>query len=543
MFIKRIFGLFTIISALAACTPQADWYGEYGEMPTSSPAQMQNDFNYPEYEIYGHGDAMYTYALTSDLKNVAVMLPLSGPNSEVGRGINTSVEMAFLQRKYDNVSVTFYDITGNKLQKQSIITNALATNPDIVIGPVFAEDARLVRDMKPESLPVLSFTSDASAIGNGVMTVALIPAQSVEVIIKEMEQDKATGVVIMAPKTASGERMAGAAVQAANTYDMPIAGLFYYTEGNSDSIKSAAQKASMYAARTSANTKAREILSDILNRETLVSVEKSSLNTQLTKLDKSDTLGKVPYDAVLFLGNAGDTKALASFLRYFDVAPRDARFYGTALWDGTELLNDFSFAGSKYAALPAQSEDFSKLYEQVSGHKPSRLDTFGFDAANLVIGMLHSSKMPAAYLLDPSGYNGLDGLFRLKLTGESERALQIVEMNGSGTAGLARAAQRDFLTPVYNVSLRQISTAQEMELTGPGVNPMNYIRIPERLRGKYKSKTYGANTRVNVPVPSAAEEVVILPEDDSDVITDPNFQPVPIGTVDRQLIDDVEIYE
>lgn len=542
MFINRFFGLFSLVFGLAACTPQADWYSQYEEMPTSTPRQMQSDFNYPEYEIYGTPDAMYTYTPTSDLKNVSVLLPLSGPNSTVGQSISTSIQMAFLQHKYDNISVTFYDVSGNKLQKQDVITNALATNPDIVIGPVFAEDARLVRDMKSETLPVLSFTSDASAIGNGVMTMALIPAQSVEAIVHEMQKDGAQSVVIFAPKTASGERMAGAAIQAGNTYDMPVAGLFYYTEGNSDSIKHAAQKASMHAARTSANDRAREILSDILVKEKLTAIERSSINTQLEKLGKSDTLGPVPYDAVLFLGNANDTKSIASFLRYFDVAPRAARFYGTALWDNSELFNDFSMIGSKFAVLPQQSQDFAKLYEQVSGKAPSRLDTFGFDAANLVIGMLHSNKVPAAYLLDPSGYNGLDGLFRLKPTGESERALNIVELNGSGVARIARPAPLDFLTPVYSVQPKKISSAPEMELTGPGVNPISYIRIPDRLRGKYTSKTYGANTRIEAPTINQTE-IVILPEDDSDIITDPNFQPTKIGTVDRKLIEDVEIYE
>jgi hypothetical protein len=375
------------------------------------------------------------------------------------------------------------------------------------------------------------------------MTMALIPAQSVETIIKEMQKDGASAVIIMAPKTTSGKRMAGAAVQSGNIYDMPVSGLLYYTEGDSDSIKQAAQKASMYAARTSANTKAREILSDILVKETLTSVEKSSINTQLNKLGKSDTLGQVPYDAVLFLGNASDTKSIASFLRYFDVAPKDARFYGTALWDNTELFSDFSMVGSKFAVLPQQSEDFAKLYEQVSGSKPSRLDTFGFDAANLVVGMLHSKKQPAAYLLDPSGYRGLDGLFRLKPTGESERALNIVELNGSGVARISRAAPANFLMPVYDVHPGQISNASEMELTGPGVNPMNYIRIPDRLRGKYSAKTYGANTRIATPIVTSGDEVVILPEDDSDTITDPDFQPTSIGTVDRKLIDSVDVYE
>ncbi|MDR0741465.1 MAG: penicillin-binding protein activator [Rickettsiales bacterium] len=543
MFIKRIFRFFALILCLAACMPQADWYGEYGEMPTQAPVQMQSGFYYPEYDIYGHPDAVRAFAPSSDLKNIAVLLPLSGNNSAVGHGISTSIEMAFLQHKHENISVTFHDVSGSRLQKQSAIANALAVHPDIVIGPVFAEDARLVREMKPDKLPVLSFTSDASAIGDGVMTMALIPAQSVEAIIKEMQKDGSQSVVIMAPKTSSGERMAGAALLAGNIYDMPVAGLFYYAEGNSDSIKHAVQKASMYAARTAANDKAREILSDILVKETLTSAEKSSINNQLAKLDKSDTLGKAPFDAALFLGNAGDTKAIASFLRYFDVAPRDARFYGTALWDDTELLSDLSMAGAKYAVLPQQSEGFAKLYEHISGHKPSRLDTFGFDAANLAIGMLHSNKPAAAYLLDPSGYNGLDGLFRLKPDGASERALQIVELTGGAVPHISRAATTNFLAPVYNVQAKQISGASALNLVGDGVNPMNHIRIPERLKGKYTSKTYGANTRVNVLAATPAEEITILPEDDSDVVATPDFQPVALEQIDRTLIDSVELNE
>ncbi|MDR1337508.1 MAG: penicillin-binding protein activator [Rickettsiales bacterium] len=545
MFIKKLSAPCALCLAMlvGACAPQAGWHGEYGEAPASRPVQMQSDFYYPEYGLYGRGDATDVVAPTSDLKNVAVLLPLSGPNATVGDGINASVEMAFLQRKHDNISVTFHDLSGNKSQKQGVITSALAANPDIVIGPVFAEDAALLRDMKPQSLPVLSFTSDVSAIGDGVMTMALIPSQSVEIIVKEMTADNISGIIVMAPDTASGARMAGAAVQSANIYDMPVAGVFYYAEGDSDSIKRAAQKASMHRARTAANTKAREILADILNRETLTAVEKSSLNAQLDKLGKSDTLGGVPYDAVLFLGNAGDTKAIASFLRYFDVAPRDAGFYGTALWDGTELLNDFSFVGAKYAALGPQSADFSKLYEQVWGRKPSRLDTFGFDAANMAIGMLHSSRAPAAYLLDPGGYNGLDGLFRLRPTGESERALQILEITGGGAARLVRAPRTDFLIPIYSAAPGQISGANEMELTGPGVNPMKYIRIPERLRGKYASKTFGANMAATAPMAPAADSVVILPEDDSDVIESTEFQPAALEHIDRTLIDSVEVNE
>ncbi len=542
MFIKRIFTFAAIAFGLAACTGgTGGWHTESGDVPTGRPGTLQDSFNYPEYEMYGRSDAMYTYTPTSESKTVSVLLPLSGASAAVGNGIETSVEMAFLQRKYENVSVSFHDLSGNRTQKQNIITNVLATEPDIIIGPVFAEDAQLLRDMKPSDLPVLSFTSDASAVGSGVMTMALMPMQSIEMIVREIETDGAKSMVILAPQSASGELMAGAAVQSANIYDMPISGLFYYTEGNLESIKAAAQKAAMYNARTSANTRAREILSEILLKENLTAEQKSSLNAQLDKISKSDTLGRAPYDSVLFLGNAGDSKSLASFLRYFDVGVRDVNFYGTALWDTPEISSDLTMSGAKFAVMPAANADFAKLYEEVAGRTPTRLDSFGFDAANLAIGMLHSSKTPAAYLLDPSGYKGLDGLFRLRPDGTNERALKIVELGGDAPRTVKPAAT-DFLVPLYNVQSRHVNRAREMELVGDGVNPGDYIKIPDSLRGKYKSKTFGANTaRAQTVDTFVPDEVIIMPEDDSEIFESPDFQPVSLETVDRKLIDSVEV--
>ncbi|MDR2413316.1 MAG: penicillin-binding protein activator [Rickettsiales bacterium] len=544
MIIRKIYAFCALLSAIliAGCTEPSGWHAEQAQAPTLSPAQMQTNFHYPEYEIYGNEET--SYEQIPGQKNVSVLLPSSGPDGAIGLGIRTAVEMAFLQNPNKNISVSFFDLSGNKLQKQNIIMNALLAQPDIVIGPIFAEDVRLVRDMKPESLPVLSFSSDISALSDGVMTMALIPAQSIEEILKETMRDHARGIVIMAPKTASGEKMAGAAVLGGNTYDIPISGVFYYSEGNSESIKQAAHKASMFAARSAANTKAREILSDILVKEKLRPAQKSNISAQLNKLSKSDTLGKVPYDAVLFLGNANDSKTIASFLRYFDVGSRDVGFYGTALWDTNEMLGDLTMAGAKFAALPPGSPDFEKLYEQVSGKIPSKLDSFGFDAANLSIGMFKSGKDYAAYLLDPSGYNGLNGLFRLRPDGTSERALQIMELTGGGVARIVRNSASNFITPIYNLQPGQISGALEISLVSEGINPSDYIKIPEELRGKYRSKTFGAN----MPDDSGAQpgdnnETVILPEDDSEVINSEEFQPVALEQVDRKLIDNVEVSE
>ncbi len=528
MSMNKILAFFTLAGLLAGCAQQTKtdgWLSEYGTMDVSTPASMQ----------YG------TYENTGDatVRRMAVLLPLTGATAPVGTAIRTSVEIAALQRAPNNLTIKFYDTAQNPSEK---INRALAENPEIIIGPVFANDTQMLRSVKPSEIPVLSFTSDAAAIGDGVMTMALMPTNSIEAIIKEMSSDGTRKFIIIAPDTASGKIMAGTAKRAAEIYNLDLTGLFYYSEKNSDSIKNATAAASMNAARAAANTRAREILSDILTNERLTAIEKSSLNMQLDKLSKTDTLGTLPYDAVLFLGNGDDTKSLASFLRYYGVGARDARFYGTAVWDGSDIVSDITMSGAKYAALPEMNAEFTNIYEQVSGTAPSRLATFGYDATNMALGMLYSGKSNASYLLDPSGYIGMDGLVRLTPTGASQRALRIVQLNGTPAPHTIKQAPENFMTPLYNIEQRHISPARAMPLETPGVNPTDYIKIPERLRGKYKSKTFGAH--MTNAAPAKTEPVVtILPEDDSDVIITPNFTPVSLESVNKTYIDSIEIEE
>ena len=199
--------------------------------------------------------------------------------------------------------------------------------------------------------------------------------------------------------------------------------------------------------------------------------------------------------------------------------------------------------GAKYAILPEISQSFANLYEQMSGKAPNRLATFGYDAANMAIGMIYSNKSDAAYLLDPSGYVGVDGLFRLKPAGESERALRIVQITGGGITETVREAPQNFMSPVYNIEQHNIKPANSMKLETSGINPMDYINIPERLRSQYRSKTYGANITHEVQTTPVHENIVILPEDDSDAFISPDFQPVSLESVNRTYIDSVEIEE
>ena len=515
---------------MAGCTGSKtgrDWNSEYTNVPTGTPIQMQ------------YGSYYSTQDSGNTQRNIAVLLPMSGNAASAGQEIRNAMELALLQHSLSQLNVRFYDTaTGSEIA----IRDALNENPDIIVGPLFSADAQILRTTKPNGTPAISFTSDANAVGDGVMTVALMPTNSVELIVREMFYDGIQNFIIMAPNTESGKIMAGTAKRAGEIYGPSVTGIFLYNEHDNDNLKNVAMNASMYNARTAANKRARTILSDIMTNESLSETEKSSLYYQLDKISKSDTLGSLPYSAVLFLGNSDDTKTLGSFLRYYGTDSRSIKFYGSALLDGSNIASDYTMMGTKYAALPEQNQTFVNLYTQTYGATPTRLATFGFDAANIAMGTVYSTQTPAAYLLNPSGYAGMDGIVRLKPNGDSERGLRILQANGSGTPVLVRRAPDNFINPIYNIEQRQISPASELSLQTRGINPNEFINIPSRYRSKYKSKTYGINmTEPEQPKPQSV--ITVIDGGNDDTITDSEYQPVKLESINKTMIDSVEINE
>jgi hypothetical protein len=554
MLIKKILSLLLILS-LAACTNSGMDWGEYpaDEYPAGMPENLAREFDYnyrakAEEELSAQSrQSIPDYPVPENAKVVAVMLPLSGAGAEIGTEIKRAVEIAFFQKQPRDIVATFYDLSGSMDDKARIAGMVLARRPDMVIGPVFSEDARIIRAMKPEELPVLSLTSDPSALGYGVMSVALMPNQSTESILRQRSETGRERVLFLAPDNLSGYMNANAAIESARDRGLHISGLYYYAPGVTDSIKETAERATLYPARAAALARAKEVLSDILIKEPVNAAEKAFLTRQLEALSKKDTIGDMPYDAVLFLGTASDSKTLASFLRYYDLDQKKVKFFGTALWDSPLLFGDITLAGAEYSSLPAISEEFSKIYMDITGKEPERVASMGYDAAMLSILTLMSSDPAPRYLLNPRGFTGIDGLFRLRADGMNERALEIMSLTGGGAPRLKIPAANDFNTPLYRTDVPGTGKPAELEATA-SINPDDFIRIPEYLRKKYKSQTYGGRGHKHIPQtqPAPSEVFVeILPEDDSDAVPAPDFytRPNAGAAVQRMNIDEVEITE
>ena len=131
MYINRIFVYFFAILILSGCattdgpTSDVNWFDEYKAMqPSGTPSQMYGTMS----DGYGTHDAL------TDTHKMAVLLPLSGDNAQIGKTIRTSVQMAVLKNAPHGLTVSFYDTNENLSQT---ITDALSAKPEIIVGPVF----------------------------------------------------------------------------------------------------------------------------------------------------------------------------------------------------------------------------------------------------------------------------------------------------------------------------------------------------------------------------------------------------------------------
>jgi hypothetical protein len=116
---------------------------------------------------------------------------------------------------------------------------------------------------------------------------------------------------------------------------------------------------------------------------------------------------------------------------------------GTGLWDDPRVFATPSLDGGWYAAPDgAGYRSFATRYRQRYNQDPVRTATLSYDAVALIAALV-KTQGPQAFtpqvLTNPSGFAGIDGLFRFKPDGTNERGLAVLRVATSGPQVLSPA--------------------------------------------------------------------------------------------------------
>lgn len=313
----------------------------------------------------------------SQRHRIALLVPLSGENGEVGQAIANATTMAILDTNADNLRITTYDTSKGP---QAAARQALADGNKLILGPLLGSNVVSVRaETEGTAVPIISFSNDTSIAGPGVFVMGHIPEQSIARSVEYARSKGARDFAILAPDGDYGNRAEAALRSALTEYGGRYVTGERYTRSNT-SVVSAAGRLRQRGG----------------------------------------------FDSVLIAD--GGTNSIRGAEA---VKSGSLQIIGTERWSGDSgVLRSPSLRGAIFSAvIDSRYGGFVKSYEERFGAQPYRVATLGYDAVLLTLRAARDWRVgrdfPVNILYQAGGFDGMDGPFGFQRNGVVERAMEV----------------------------------------------------------------------------------------------------------------------
>lgn len=317
------------------------------------------------------------------MHHVALLLPVTGPDGDVGQSIANATALALADTKATNIRMITYDTSTGVA---AAAKRAVADGNKVILGPLRGDDVvEAAAVARTAAVPIISFSNDVGVAGQNVFLLGHLPNQSIDRVVRYA-------------RSQGYGRIAG--VVATNVYGQR------------------AQSNLTSAVRSAGGT--------------LVAIEESdgtaaSADAAARRLAK---LGQI--DAVLIADSGRAGVVLVPALRRNGM--RNAKILGTDLWniDGSLAGNSAMYGGWFASVSDTLYTQYAAKYRARFGKAPLRLSSLGYDSVLLIARVARDwrpgTKFPVAQLTDPQGFIGVDGAFRFMPNGLTERMLEVQEI-------------------------------------------------------------------------------------------------------------------
>jgi ABC-type branched-subunit amino acid transport system substrate-binding protein len=171
----------------------------------------------------------------------------------------------------------------------------------------------------------------------------------------------------------------------------------------------------------------------------IVAFEKYGADRATPARTVAQALGQA--DALLIADDGDSVVATADALTAAGANLRNIQLLGTGLWDNPRVSASPALQGGLYAAPdPSGFRAFAGRYRTKYGAEPVRTATLAYDAVALVAALARTQgpqRFAPDVLTSPSGFAGIDGLFRFRPDGTNERGLAVMRVATSGSVPVA----------------------------------------------------------------------------------------------------------
>ena len=335
-------------------------------------------------------------------RRVAILLPLTGPNADVGQALLRAAQLSL--DGAGGAPLDARDTGGTPSGAAEAARAALAGGAGILLGPLTAgETAAVAGVSRPAGVPVLAFTSDVTQAQPGVWTLGITPAQQVRRLAQAVRADGKTRLGAVLPQNAFGDALGTGLSAATDELGLPPPRVQRYGNGRAG-LAPALKEVSAYTERHGA-----------------------------PGAPPADPVPPPPVDALLLAAGGPQLAQAAPLLANDDLGPAQVRLLGPATW-AREAPQLGALSGAWYAAPdPTARAPFERAYAAKYGAPPRDLASLAYDAAGVARVAADRLGYPIGSLTRPQGFAGADGVFVLLPDGQVRRGLAIFEVDRAGS--------------------------------------------------------------------------------------------------------------
>jgi ABC-type branched-subunit amino acid transport system substrate-binding protein len=336
---------------------------------------------------------------------VGLILPMSGSGNAgvAAQSMRNAAELALIEFQNPNIQLLVKDDGGGPQAAQQASQQAIDEGAEIILGPLFAAAVpAAAQAARARNVSMIAFSTDSSIAGRGVYLLSFLPESDVDRIVNYAAGTGKRSFAAVLPDNAYGNVVEAAFRQATARRNARVIALERYG-----------------ADRAQMQTAARNVAQAL------------------------------PQADALLLADDGDAlAAVTDSLTGAGANLRNVQLLGTGLWDNPRVFSNTALRGGLFAAPdPAGFRSFAARYRTKFGQEPVRTATLAYDAVALVAALAKTQggqRYTPDVLQNPSGFAGIDGLFRFRADGTNERGLAVMRVGGSG-AQVAAAAPRSFV--------------------------------------------------------------------------------------------------
>jgi ABC-type branched-subunit amino acid transport system substrate-binding protein len=378
-----------LVAAIAACTPKPQGPAPVTQaaLPPEPKAANPLDRDLPNY--------LRLPGMAADVApvRVGIILPFgssAAPTRALAASMLKAAQLALFNSGNRNILLITADEGNGGAGAAAAAQQLLSQGAEVIIGPLFGPSVSAVAPIaRDRAVPVLAFSTEKTVAGNGTYLLSFLPQNEINRVIGYAASKGHKQFAALAPQTAYGDVARDAFADAV-----------------------AAAKGSV------------------------VDVERYPPNAGAVATPAA-AVAKSGADAVLIAQGGVILRAIAPTLSLDGVSRDKVKLLGTGLWDDdAQVMKDTSLQGSWYAApAPNSDAEFVSKYRATFSAAPAQLASLAYDAVSLVALLAPGApyhRFTRGALMDPNGFAGVNGIFRFKADGTSERGLAVLEVNSAG---------------------------------------------------------------------------------------------------------------